>query len=71
MREDYNIAELSPRKNPYTGRLKKQVTLNIDNEIIDYFKAQSKESGLPYQTLINLYLSDCVSKKRKPSVTWQ
>ena len=71
MREDYDIAELNPRKNPYTGRLKKQVTLNIDNETIDYFKAQSKESGLPYQTLINLYLSDCVSKKRKPSVTWQ
>ncbi len=71
MRENYNITELNPRRNPYTGRLKKQVTLNIDNETIDYFKAQSKESGLPYQTLINLYLSDCVAKKRKPNVTWQ
>ena len=71
MREEYNIAELNPRKNPYTGRLKKQVTLNIDSETIDYFKEQSKESGLPYQTLINLYLSDCVSKKRKFNATWQ
>lgn len=71
MREDYDIAELSPRKNPYTGRLKKQVTLNIDNETIDYFKEQSQKSGLPYQTLINLYLSDCATKKRKPNITWQ
>lgn len=71
MREEYNIAELKPRKNPYTNRLKKQVTINIDNSTIDYFKSQSEKSGLPYQTLINLYLADCASKKRKLQLSWQ
>ena len=71
MREEYNISKLNPRANPYTGRLKRQVTINIDSDTIDYFKAESKKSGLPYQTLINLYLSDCASKKRKLQLTWQ
>lgn len=71
MREEYNITELKPRKNPYTNRLKKQVTINIDNSTIDYFKSQSEKSGLPYQTLINLYLADCASKKRKLQLSWQ
>lgn len=71
MREEYNINELNPRKNPYSNRLKKQVTINIDNETIDYFKAQSEKSGLPYQTLINLYLADCASRKRTLHLTWR
>ena len=71
MREEYDIAKLNPRKNPYTNRLKKQVTINIDNDTIDYFKAESEKSGLPYQTLINLYLSDCVAKNRKLHLSWQ
>lgn len=71
MREEYDISKLNPKQNPYTGRLKRQVTINIDNDTIDYFKAESKKSGLPYQTLINLYLSDCASKKRKLQLTWQ
>ena len=71
MRKEYNIEELNPRKNPYTNRLKKQVTMYIDSDTVDYFKKESKKSGLPYQTLINLYLSDCASKKRKLNLTWQ
>ena len=71
MREEYDISKLNPKQNPYTGRLKRQVTINIDNDTIDYFKAESKKSGLPYQTLLNLYLSDCASKKRKLQLTWQ
>lgn len=71
MREEYNIKELNPRKNPYTNRLKKQVTMYIDNDAIEYFKKESQKTGLPYQTLINLYLSDCASKKRKLNLTWQ
>ena len=46
-------------KNPYTKKLKKQITINIDSDTIDYFKEQSNSSGIPYQTLINLYLADC------------
>lgn len=70
MRKEYNIAELNPRKNPYTNRLKKQVTINIDNDTIEYFKNQSAKSGLPYQTLINLYLADCAANHRKLKLSW-
>ena len=56
MREEYDIKNLNPRKNPYSKRIKKQVTINLDGDVIDYFKAQSESSGIPYQTLINLYL---------------
>lgn len=54
--------ELSKR-NPYVKRLKKQITINIDNDTIDFFKRQSEESGIPYQTLVNLYVSDCAKQK--------
>ena len=70
MREEYNLSKLNPRKNPYTNRLRQQVTINIDSDTVEYFKSESKKSGLPYQTLINLYLSDCVSKKRKLKLSW-
>ena len=70
MREEYDIARLNPRKNPYTNRLKKQITINIDNETINYFKAQSEKTGLPYQTLINLYLADCASNRRTLTMSW-
>ncbi len=71
MREEYDIANLNPRKSPYTNRIKKQITINIDGEVIDYFKNQSESTGIPYQTLINLYLSDCVASKRKLQMEWK
>ena len=71
MREEYDIEKLNPRKNPYSKRLKKQVTINIDSDTIDFFKAQSDESGIPYQTLINLYLSDCAKHKKKLQMSWK
>ena len=71
MREEYDIENLNPRKNPYTKRLKKQITINIDNETIDFFKEQSENSGIPYQTLINLYLADCVKQKRQLQMSWK
>ncbi len=70
MTEEYEIEKLNPRKNPYTKRLKKQVTINIDQEVIDYFKQLSEQSGLPYQTLMNLYLLDCANHKRQLQLTW-
>ncbi len=57
-------------KNPYAKKLKKQITININSSIIDYFKEQSEETGIPYQTLINLYLSDCVEHKKKLNISW-
>lgn len=59
------------RKNPYAKKLKKQITINLDTEAIEYFKAESANSGIPYQVLINLYLADCASKKRKLSLSWE
>lgn len=68
MREQYDFSKAI--KNPYAKKLKKQITINIDNDTIDYFKAQSEASGIPYQTLINLYLTDCATNKKQLNVTW-
>lgn len=70
MRKEYDIENLNPRKNPYSKRLKKQITININDDTITYFKSQSEEMGIPYQALINLYLSDCVNSKRKLQLNW-
>ncbi len=70
MKKEYDIKNLNPRKNPYAKRLKKQITININDDTITYFKAQSKETGIPYQALINLYLSDCVNNRRKLQLAW-
>ena len=70
MLEEYDIKNLNPRKNPYSKKLKKQITINLDNRIIDYFKEQASETGIPDQTLINLYLADCVEQKKKLDIKW-
>ena len=56
-------------KNPYVAQLKKQVTINLDAETVDYFKKQAEVTGIPYQRLINFYLADCVRNKRQLSWT--
>jgi len=61
---------MKSRKNPYARRLKKQITLRLDPEVIAYFKDQSASVGIPYQTLINLYLQDCARNRRRPSISW-
>ena len=71
MRDEYNIEELNPRKNPYSKRQKKQITINLNKDTIDYFQQQSEILGIPYQTLINLYLADCAEKKRELQITWK
>ena len=71
MTDEYNIRELNPRKNPYASRLKKQITINIDGSTIDYFKSMAAADGIPYQTLINLYLRDCADNRRKIQMSWQ
>jgi len=71
MRSEYDIKNLNPRKNPYSEKLKKQITINLNIEIVDYFKEQSNISGIPYQTLINMYLDDCVKKHRQIKIDWQ
>ncbi|MBF0258439.1 MAG: BrnA antitoxin family protein [Desulfamplus sp.] len=70
MREEYNFEEMEGRKNPYIKRLKKQVTIRINADVIDYFKKQAEDTGISYQNLINLYLADCMQSQRKLSITW-
>ena len=68
MRENYDFS--NGVKNPYAKKLKSQITIKIDNDTIDYFKENAAETGIPYQTLINLYLTDCVKEKRKLNINW-
>ncbi|MBR1477019.1 MAG: BrnA antitoxin family protein [Lachnospiraceae bacterium] len=70
MLKEYDIDKLNPRPNPYAKELKKQITINISPTVIDYFKGESDETGIPYQTLINLYLVDCVKNKKKLEMNW-
>ena len=70
MRDEYEINELNPRKNPYARKLKQQITINLNADTVAYFKSMAKQSGIPYQTLINLYLTDCAENKRQLSISW-
>lgn len=67
MLKEYDFSKA--RKNPYAKALKKQITINIDGNTIDYFKEQAEVVGIPYQTLINLYLKDCVANNRHLSLS--
>lgn len=69
MRKQYDFS--AAKKNPYASQLKKQITIRIDEEAIDYFKSVSEEVGIPYQSLINLYLRDCASSNRKLNLRWK
>ena len=68
MRKEYDFSK--GEKNPYANRLKKPVTIRMEEGTIAYFKNMAEQSGLPYQTLINLYLRDCASSKRRLAMNW-
>ena len=70
MKEEYDLSKMKSRRNPYAKRLKKQVTLRMHPDIIEHFKAMAEETGIPYQSLINLYLQDCVNNQRKLDIQW-
>jgi len=69
MRKEYDFS--AARKNPYAAQLKKQITIRLDEESITYFKAISDDIGIPYQSLINLYLRDCAASHRKLNLNWK
>jgi uncharacterized protein (DUF4415 family) len=71
MREHYDFKKMKGKKNPYIKFLKQPVTMRIDKDSLEYFKSLAKESGIPYQTLINLYLRDCASNERKLDLKWK
>ena len=70
MKKEYDFATMKGRKNPFATKLKKQVTIRMSEDVIGYFKALADDTGIPYQTLINLYLRDCVAQNRKPELAW-
>lgn len=69
MRKEYDFS--NAKKNPYAAKLKKQITIRLDGEAIDYFKSISEGVGIPYQSLINLYLRDCAATHRKLNLNWK
>ena len=69
LKKEYDFSKA--KKNPYVRKLRQQVTINLDSSVVDYFKELSVSSGVPYQTLINLYLSDCVKNRRTLNISWQ
>ena len=69
MRKEYDFS--AAKKNPYAAQLKKQITIRLDEESITYFKAVSEDVGIPYQSLINLYLRDCAASQRKLNLDWK
>jgi len=69
MRKHYDFSRA--KRNPYARQLKKQVTIRLDQETIRYFKSLSQELGVPYQTLINLYLRDCAASRRRLALSWR
>jgi uncharacterized protein (DUF4415 family) len=69
MRKEYDFSKA--KRNPYARRLKQQVTIRLEHDTIAYFKRLSEEMGIPYQTLINLYLRECASSGKRLVVTWR
>lgn len=69
MRKEYDFSRMKEIRNPYAGR-KKAVGINLSTAVIDYFKKLTAETGIPYQKLIDLYLLDCVKRRKRPSMRW-
>jgi len=70
MRAEYDLSKMKSRKNPYASKLKKSVTMRLSEDVISYFKMMAEEAGVPYQSLINLYLRDCVMQHRQVQIVW-
>ena len=70
MKSEYDLSKMKSRKNPYASKLKKSVTMRLSEDVIGYFKGMADEAGVPYQSLINLYLRDCVTQHRKVQIAW-
>ncbi len=71
MKNEYDLPKMKSRKNPYSKYLKRQISIRIDVDTIEYFKKLAEESGMPYQNLINLYLADCAKHNKKIVFNWK
>ena len=70
MRDHYDFGQMKGEKNPYAKRLKQPVTIRLDTTTVAYFKTLAEDLGMPYQSLINLYLRDCAMNRKKPNLKW-
>ncbi|WP_306600359.1 CopG family antitoxin [Geothrix sp. 21YS21S-2] len=70
MKTEYDLSKLKSRKNPYASKLKRPVTMRLSEDVVLYFKNMATEAGVPYQSLINLYLRDCIAQHRKVHIGW-
>jgi predicted DNA binding CopG/RHH family protein len=70
MKAEYDLSTMKLRRNPYAAKLKKSVTMRLSEDVIAYFKNMADEADVPYQSLINLYLRDCIANHRKLKITW-
>lgn len=70
MKSEYDLSKMKSRKNPYASKLKKPVTMRLSEDVLAYFKSMAVEAGVPYQSLINLYLRDCVMQHRHVQIAW-
>jgi len=70
MRKEYDFSKMKGRKNPYAQKLKKQITIRIGVDVLTYFKELAEETGIPYQNLINLYLTECAHSGKKLQLKW-
>lgn len=70
MKSEYDFSKMKARRNPYASKLKKPVTMRLSEDVVTYFKDMAAEAGVPYQSLINLYLRDCVARHRKVRIAW-
>ena len=70
MKKEYDLTKMKRRRNPSAKHLKRQVTLRMSVDVIEYFKTMAKETGVPYQNLINLYLVDCAAAQRTLQMQW-
>jgi len=71
MKNEYDLSKMNSRPNPYAKYLKKQVTMRIGTDVIEYFKKMAQNTGIPYQSLINLYLKDCATSHRELKMQWK
>ncbi|WP_294984738.1 CopG family antitoxin [uncultured Fibrobacter sp.] len=71
MKKEYDFTKMKAKKNPYAKLLKKQISIRLNSDTIDYFKNMAAELGIPYQVLIDSYLTDCANTKRKLTMSWQ
>ena len=70
MKAEYDLSKMKSRRNPYASKLKKPVTMRLSEDVVAYFKGMAVDAGVPYQSLINLYLRDCVTQHRQVKIAW-